>query len=170
MPYSLINLCSRLLTDNNLTIAFAECSTGGRITSDFSTVSDATSFLKGGLICFDNAMLEQLLSIPKEMIENYTPESSEVAEAITYGLRQVIDADIHIGITGLIKPAGNEHYEKPIGTMFVHSTFHGKFLFSKRYNFQGDASTIITQTTMQLAYQLRHELTSLLQSKVMVTQ
>ena len=163
MPYSLINLCARILLDNKLTIAIAECSTGGKITSNFSTVVDSAQFLKGGIVCYSSSNFYDPKLVSNELLENFSIDSPEIAESITQGLSKIIDADIHIGITGHTNEVSNAH--SPLGTMYMHATFHGTHLFSKRYSFQGETNTIITQTSMQLAYQLRDSLISLYEKK-----
>lgn len=84
--------CCCLLMDRHLNIAFAESATTGK-------------FLK-----------EDLLHVPHKLIEQFTAASEPVTEAIAVGLKQLINADIYIDITGLPSPGGSE---MPVDTMFV---------------------------------------------------
>ncbi len=51
--------CCELLLQNNLTIAFAESATAGRITSEFSLMHDAGKFLRGGFVCYNAGLKER---------------------------------------------------------------------------------------------------------------
>lgn len=146
-----LEVCGKLLIDQGLTLAFAESATAGRIASDFSLLTDAGKFLKGGLICYDAALKETLLNVPEEMIKTFTPESMEVTHAIAKGLIELIHADIHIGVTGLTCPGGSETKEKPVGTIFIHGLLHRKHLFSDRTVFEGTPEQIVDQAVRRTA-------------------
>src|SRR5690606_30231277 len=125
---------------------FAESATAGRVTSEFSLIPDSGKFLKGGFICYDACLKQDVLGVPEALISEYTPESAEVTAAIARGLSLLIPADIHIGITGLPAPGGSETPEKPVGTMFIHGIIKGNTtIFSARPVFQGTADEIILQ-------------------------
>lgn len=139
--------CAQLLREQQVTIAFAESATAGRIMSEFALAPDSGSFLKGGLVCYDACIKEDVLGVPAGLIDTYTPESAEVTEAIAQGLSRIIPADIHIGITGLTTPGGSETPEKPVGTMFVQGIVKGTTpVFADRRTFSGTPEEIILQT------------------------
>ena len=140
-----ITLLANQLIEKNLTIAFAESATAGRLCSEFSLVKNAGKFLKGGLACYDASLKEELLKVPKELIEKCTPESPEVTKAIADGLCHLIHTDIAVGITGLCDSGGSESPEKPVGTMFAHGNFRGEQLFAARKVFTGTPREVIDQ-------------------------
>lgn len=148
---SQLETCGKLLIDQGLTLAFAESATAGRIAADFSLLTDAGKFLKGGLICYDALLKETLLNVPEGMIKTFTPESMEVTHAIAKGLFELIPADIHIGVTGLTCPGGSETPEKPVGTIFIHCLLNRKTLFSDRKVFVGDPEEIVGQAVQRTA-------------------
>ncbi|RYG21353.1 MAG: CinA family protein [Chitinophagaceae bacterium] len=149
-----LHQCATLLIDQKLTIAFAESATAGRLAAEFSLVKDAGKFLKGGLICYDAYLKEDLLAVPHELIEKYTPESAEVTKAITRGLQKLIEADLHIGVTGLPAAGGSETAEKPVGTMFICGMHNGTEIFNKRITFDGNPEEIIVKTVSHTATML----------------
>lgn len=139
--------CGQLLRDKQLSVAFAESATAGRIMAEFAMVPDSGKFLKGGLVCYDACLKKDVLAVPEALIEQHTPESAEVTRAIAAGLSRIIDAEIYIGITGLTAPGGSETPEKPVGTMFVHGiTRNSKTIFAERQVFEGNPEEIILQT------------------------
>ncbi len=146
-----IERIARILIDKKLTIAFVESATAGRLTSEFSKPTDAGSYLKGAIVCYDACLKEDLLKVDQKLIEIFTPESPQVTEAITIGLSKLIRADIHIGVTGLPAPGGSETSEKPVGTMFIHALLHGKELFRERRVYIGQPEQIILSTVGHVA-------------------
>ena len=139
------------LIEKNISLSFAESATAGRITSSFSLIENSGQFLKGGIICYDACVKEDILMVDPDLIKKFTPESAEVTEAITHGVQAMIKADISIGITGLTRPGGSETYMKPVGTMFVHGVRNGKTIFKDRSVFGGTAEQIILKTTFLVA-------------------
>lgn len=148
----------RLLIESKLTLAFAESATAGRLSAEFSLIEDAGDFLKGGIACYDACVKESLLKVSHDLIEKFTPESMEVTKAITDGVRELIPADIHIGVTGLTCPGGSETKDKPVGTMFVYALKNGDLLFSERMNFSGERQEIVLHTVERTAVLLEKNL------------
>ena len=142
---------AKLLIGKNLSLAFAESATAGRASAEFSIACNAGKFLKGGFVCYDASLKTDFLAVPKELIDKFTPESMEVTKAIATGLGRIIDADIHIGITGLPCPGGSETPEKPVGTMFIYALLHGSLWFNERLEFAGSHQQIVEQTVIHLA-------------------
>ncbi|WP_316765383.1 CinA family protein [Pedobacter frigiditerrae] len=153
--------CSELLLEKELTVAFAESASAGRMVAEFAMVPNAGKFLKGGFVCYDACLKEDILKVPKELIEEFTPESPEVTKAITEGLTKLIKADIHIGVTGLPTPGGSETPEKPVGSMFICCIYKNKELFAERVVFDGEPEEIILRTVFHTAELLATKLHSL---------
>lgn len=120
MPSKLIHDCGRILKDHGLTIAFAESATAGRLASEFSLCADSGGVLKGGLVCYDAQVKENVLGIDPDLIQQFTPESEEVTRELAFRLRNLITSDVQVAVTGLTTPGGSETPQKPVGTIFIH--------------------------------------------------
>jgi len=158
---SAIDRTAKLLIKESLTISFAESATAGAATAEFSFAEHAGKFLKGGLICYNAFVKSDVLKVSPELFEKYSPESMEVTEAITRGLKDCIEADIYVGITGLPSPGGSENEEKPVGTMFIYACLQGQELFAEKKVFTGTHREIVSQTVshtaeLLLAYLIRN--------------
>jgi len=149
-----MDAAGKMLISKNLTIAFAESATAGRLSAEFSMIDNAGKFLKGGIACYDACLKEDLLQVDHALIKAYTPESMEVTRAISLGLSRLIPADIHIGITGLTTPGGSETKEKPVGTMFIYAVHQGELAFSQRFYFTGEREEIVSATVEACAAML----------------
>ncbi|MFA4867938.1 MAG: nicotinamide-nucleotide amidohydrolase family protein [Pedobacter sp.] len=156
-----VKRCGKLLIKHQLTIAFAESATAGRISAAFAMVPDAGKFLKGGIVCYDADLKCSLLDVPKQQLKEFTPESETVTRGITIGIQTLIPADIHIGCTGLTAPGGSETPGKPVGTMFLHGLQGQQQVLDERIVFQGAPDEIISQTITFLAKHLHQYLKNL---------
>jgi len=117
-------------------------------------------YTHGCIVCYDVSVKENLLGVPKEVIEKYTPESAEVTEQLAVGLRKLIPSDVLVAVTGLAAPGGSETEEKPVGTMFVHGFFKDKSWNLKLY-FDDEPEQVILKTIDAIAAFLLKELTVL---------
>ena len=109
-----IESVAKILISNKLTIAFAESATAGRACAEFAMACDAGKFLKGGFVCYDASLKSDVLNVPQQMIEIYTPESMEVTAAIAEGLNQLIPADLYMGLRDYLVPAGVKQKKNPL--------------------------------------------------------
>lgn len=150
MPSTIVMQCGKALSERQLTIAFVESATAGRLAAEFSMCPESGSILKGGLVCYDASLKESILHVPKDMIRRFTPESAEVTRELAERLQTYIPADIHIAVTGLTCPGGSETPEKPVGTMFVHLCTRGKSL-AIRDIFSGKPEEIVLQCIDRIA-------------------
>jgi nicotinamide-nucleotide amidase len=157
MAESKISVCSILMAQQRLTIAFAESATAGWLCSEFALTEESGKVLKGGIACYDASLKVSLLGVPQELIDEYTPESMEVTREMAYRLKEMIDADIQVTVTGLTTPGGSETPEKPVGTMFVFALVRGGEA-SFRKVFSGSCEEVIHQTIEATAELLIQEL------------
>lgn len=157
MPSQLIQECSKLLSDKKLTIAFAESATAGRLSAEFALIPDCGQILKGGIVCYDACVKQDILGVPESLVKKHTPESAEVTAEMARRLRNFIKADIYIAITGLTMPGGSETKEKPVGTMFIHALIRGNSV-PVREVFKGTPEEIVMQTVDRAGTLLINEL------------
>ena len=159
-----ITLCSARIAEKGLKIALAESATAGWVASEFSLVPESGQIFLGGIVCYDAGAKEELFDIPKEVIEEFTPESAEVTRMISERLCKYFKSDISVGITGLTTPGGSETEEKPVGTMFIHITLPDNHYCAHREVFEGGPEDIISQATERIG-QLLCELVNNIPSK-----
>ena len=151
MPSVILKECCELLKAEHLTVIFAESATAGRLCYEFSLTEQAGSFLKGSLVSYNADVKQDNLHVQRKLIDIYSPESAEVTEAMTEGLKLLFPADIYVSVTGLISPGGSETEEKPVGTMFVHGKYKDK-VFTDRTVYHGGPEEIVMQTVDRVAF------------------
>ncbi|WAC13484.1 CinA family protein [Dyadobacter pollutisoli] len=157
MPSQNILNCSKALAEQELTLAFVESATAGRLAAEFSLTPDSGKILMGGLVCYDANLKIEILRVPKELIEGFTPESAEVTKELAERLQTYIPADIHVAITGLTTPGGSETPEKPVGTIFIYAIVKGKPI-ALREVFQGGPEQIVLQAVDRVALLLHDQI------------
>ncbi|MCF2446686.1 nicotinamide-nucleotide amidohydrolase family protein [Dyadobacter sp. CY345] len=157
MPSQLIIDCCKLLKEKGLTIAFAESVTAGRLAAEFSLAEDSGSVLKGGLVCYDAEVKEDVLGITAEYIEEFTPESAEVTKELAVRLKKLIRSDIQVAVTGLTTSGGSESSRKPVGTIFLHLIIKDNSI-AVREVFDGTPEEIVLMTVDLAAKTIINEL------------
>ena len=120
MPSKKVLECYQLLAAKKYTIAFAESASGGRMCSEFSLSPESGTILIGGIVSYDASVKENILKVPHQLIEKYTPESAEVTQSLAECSKKFFKPDVMVAVTGLTTAGGSETSEKPVGTMFFH--------------------------------------------------
>jgi nicotinamide-nucleotide amidase len=120
MPSEIVIKCSKAIADKGWNIAFAESVTAGRMSAEFSMTKNSGQILRGGIVCYNVFVKEQIINVPHAMIEKYTPESAEVTQMLAQKTAKIFNAKITVAVTGLCSPGGSESKEKPVGTIFFH--------------------------------------------------
>jgi nicotinamide-nucleotide amidase len=150
MPSNLVLESSKILSLNKLTISFAESASAGSLCAAYALTPESGKILKGGIVCYDAILKEQIFKIPASLIKKYTPESAEVTEQLSIRLKKLINSDFHIAMTGLTTDRGSETKEKPVGTTFIHILFRDKSV-GVREVYKGSPEEIIGQTIDRVA-------------------
>lgn len=114
----------RLLEQNPKTFAAAESCTGGYIAKRFTDLPGASRFFKGGMTTYTNEAKARLLGIDPALIQEKGAVSYEVAKAMAESCRELLGADIGLGVTGLAGPDGDGVHE--VGTVFVSMAVEGQ--------------------------------------------
>jgi PncC family amidohydrolase len=109
----------RRLVDRRWQMAAAESCTGGMVGHVITQVPRSSDHFLGGVISYSDAVKEDLLGVPGELIERVGAVSAEVAEAMTDGaLERFPVARLAVAVTGIAGPDGGSE-AKPVGLTYV---------------------------------------------------
>lgn len=109
----------RVLVRHGWQMASAESCTGGLIGHVITQIPKSSDHYLGGIISYSNAVKDELLGVPEELLERVGAVSAEVAEAMTTGaLERFPVARIAVAVTGIAGPDGGSE-EKPVGLTYV---------------------------------------------------
>ncbi|ANF81732.1 damage-inducible protein CinA [Acinetobacter sp. NCu2D-2] len=152
---SIIKQCCAELEQLTLKIAFIESASSGYLCNQISIYKNSgAEILLGGLVSYDANIKQQILHIPQTLIEQYTPESAEVTQAMAERGKVLFkDADLVVACTGLLKPGGSATAEKPEGTFFICINYHNRF-YPFRYLINGTAQQRLDALTKLMAQEI----------------
>lgn len=106
-----------LLDDKSWKIATAESCTGGQLAARLTERPGSGDRMRGGLVVYENDVKTTVARIDAALIEQHGAVSKEVAEALADAAREVVGAEVGVGITGIAGPTGGTK-EKPVGTVW----------------------------------------------------
>ena len=133
------------------TLVTAESLTGGGIGAVLTAVPGASAVYKGGVISYTDEVKREVLGVPRAYLTTYGAVSAPVAEAMAVGVRDTLDADIAVSVTGLAGPGGDE-FGNPVGTVFIGFA-DASGVSVGEYHFSGDREAVRNQT-IETALQL----------------
>ncbi len=144
------------LKKKSLTISVAESCTGGKIASVITRTPGASSFFKGGLVCYSKSSKVNILKIPENLIESKGLVSEEIASKMAINTKTFFNSNIAISVTGNAGPTRGD-LEKEIGTVFIGiaKSFRVKVF---KFSFSGDRDEIINNAVNQSFMLLHTEL------------
>ena len=143
------------LRENRLTIATAESCTWGNIAHLLTSVPGSSAYFQGSVIAYQNSVKTGVLNVESGVINNYGAVSKEVVEQMARGVRERLNADSAIAISGIAGPDGGTA-EKPVGTTWI-AVSYGDRAYAEKFPFGGTRDRIIDQasyTGMQLLRRL----------------
>ncbi len=143
---------SKLLFNSKLTVSVAESCTGGLLGAALTSVSGSSVYFAGGFQTYSNSSKINLLKIPEDIIDTYGAVSYETAILMAKNVKDILNTDIGIAITGIAGPNGGSDL-KPVGTVYIgysdkYDTDAKKFVFSKDRALNRDNS--VTQALLIL--------------------
>ncbi len=137
-------LCSDVLKAlHDKTLVTAESCTGGGIGAALTAVPGSSAVYKGGIISYCNALKESALGVDHQLLEANGAVSAPVAEAMARGVRNALEADVSVSVTGLAGPDGDD-YGNPVGTVYI-GYCDAKHCFSHEFYFGGDRESVRNQ-------------------------
>jgi len=107
-----------LLRRKGLSLATAESCTGGLLSSLITDVPGSSDYFRGGVVAYSNAVKEEVLGVPAEILRTVGAVSRECALAMAQGVRRLLGADLGLSTTGIAGPGGGTPV-KPVGLVYV---------------------------------------------------
>ena len=142
---SILESLHDLCVSKGISVAVAESCTSGLIASKLTLKSGSSSFFKGGIIAYQNAIKIKILGVDEQAILQYTEVSTEVVKQMAEGVRKSFFADYSIATSGYAGPSGGTN-NNSIGTVFIAiSSVSGVDV--ERFIFSGDRQSIVNQSS-----------------------
>ncbi|NDV95429.1 CinA family nicotinamide mononucleotide deamidase-related protein [Dysgonomonas sp. 521] len=121
------------LFEKGLTLATAESCTGGNIAHMITSVAGSSNYFKGSVVSYANETKVNILQVSQEALNRFGAVSEAVAIEMARGAQRVLNVDCSIAITGIAGPDGGTD-EKPVGTVWICTTYKDKYV-ARKYQF-----------------------------------
>ena len=102
----------------NKTLALAESCTGGWVSKLITDVSGASAVYQGGICSYSNEVKMKVLGVKKETLDSFGAVSEQVAVQMAEGVKNALNSDVGIGITGIAGPL-SDNTNKPVGLIYI---------------------------------------------------
>lgn len=122
-----------LLIDRGMTITAAESLTGGAFLSELTGDTAASTIMEGGIVTYSEDKKHRVLKVRKQTLEKYGVVSAECAIEMAEKARELFDADIGVGLTGVAGPSSLEDHIP--GTVYIGIAFKNKQSYAKYFHF-----------------------------------
>lgn len=115
---SLDAVVGRLLRKRKATVATAESCTGGLLAGRLTDRGGSSDYFIAGYVTYSPRQKQEILGVPKEVIEKYTAVSEPVARAMADGARARAGSTWALSVTGYAGPTGGTDFD-PVGTVYI---------------------------------------------------
>lgn len=119
------------LLEKGLTLGTAESCTGGNIAHLITSIAGSSHYFKGSVVSYANEAKIKALHVSEEALQKFGAVSEAVSIEMARGAQNVLNVDCSIATTGIAGPDGGTE-EKPVGTIWICTTYKDKYL-TKRY-------------------------------------
>jgi nicotinamide-nucleotide amidase len=135
------SIIGNLLLQHGLTLAVAESCTAGFLSKVITDVPGSSRYYLGGVVAYSNAIKKNILNVSVETLDTYGAVSGETALEMARGVKEKLQSDIALSITGIAGPEGGTE-EKAVGTVFICFYRNGKSFKVEKNEFSGDREMV----------------------------
>ncbi len=107
-----------ILKEKGQRISTAESCTAGYISNLLTSVPGSSDYFEGGIVVYSNRAKINVLGVEKELIDEHTEVSGEVARRMAERVKEIMGTEYSIATTGYADPKGFGTEENPAGTIY----------------------------------------------------
>ncbi|MGB0369441.1 MAG: CinA family nicotinamide mononucleotide deamidase-related protein, partial [Flavobacteriales bacterium] len=152
------NVVGELLRQKKSTVSTAESCTGGLIAHKLTSVSGSSDYFLGSVVAYANEVKMESLGVESETLNQFGAVSEEVVIQMAEGVKQAMNTDYSIAISGVAGPTGGTD-EKPVGTVWIavsgpNETKTKKYQFghNRKRNIEMSANTALNMLRKELNF------------------
>jgi nicotinamide-nucleotide amidase len=109
-------VAGKLLIAHQWTLGVMESLTGGLLASMITDVPGGSSYFVGGIVTYTTE-LKVRMGVPQDILDRYGAVSEQTARAMAHAVRERLNTDFGIGVTGVAGPTKQE--DRPVGTAYI---------------------------------------------------
>jgi nicotinamide-nucleotide amidase len=139
---ALVTRIAELAASAGVHIAVAESLTGGMLSSALAEAPAASSWFRGAVVAYASDVKHRVLGVPPGPVV-----SAQAAAAMAGGVRELLDADVAVALTGAAGPDGQDGW--PAGTVFLALAAGGPTQVEHRHWDRDDPAEVCAQAVLQ---------------------
>lgn len=128
-----------------ITIGTAESITAGAVAARLAKPAGASAYLQGGIVSYAYEVKENILKVPRAVLDNPGAVSDECARRMAMGANNALGSTIAVSTTGIAGPAGGTQRKK-VGLVYIAIAGPGGTL-CEEHVFPGDRDEITRAST-----------------------
>jgi PncC family amidohydrolase len=105
-----------MMKERGLTLAVMESCTGGLLSDTITNVPGSSAYFRGGVVSYATDVKE-MMGVAPAIIGEYGVVSAQTAAAMAAAIRERLEADIGIGVTGVAGPEPQDGV--PVGQVYI---------------------------------------------------
>ena len=113
-----IQIFAMLGDQRKITISTAESITAGAVAARLARPAGASAYLQGGIVSYAYEVKEQILKVPRTVLDNPGAVSDECARRMAIGANQALGSTVAVSTTGIAGPAGGTQ-RKQVGLVYI---------------------------------------------------
>jgi nicotinamide-nucleotide amidase len=139
--------------EKQLHIVTAESCTGGLIAGLLTEIPGSSDVVERGFVTYSNEAKEELLGVPRQMLESHGAVSEPVARAMAQGALKNARAQRSIAVTGIAGPGGGTA-QKPVGLVYIAVARPEGDVMTREYRFGDIGRDKVRLATIEKALRL----------------
>ncbi|MBQ7336843.1 MAG: nicotinamide-nucleotide amidohydrolase family protein [Clostridia bacterium] len=107
-----------LLIERGMTVSCAESCTGGLLSAALTSVPGCSAVFPGGCVTYADEIKHRMLGVRRKSLKLHGAVSPQVAAEMAVGMRQHLNTDYALSVTGYAGPGGGTEQD-PVGTVYI---------------------------------------------------
>lgn len=153
---------SMLGEQQDISIGTAESITAGAVAARLASPAGASAYLQGGIVSYAYEVKEQVLGVPRAVLDNPGAVSDECARRMAMGAREVLGSTIAVSTTGIAGPSGATT-RKLVGLVYI-AISGPSGTYCEEHIFPGDRAAVTQASTDRAVKMLADYLTDYMNS------
>lgn len=133
------------LSEMHKTLSIAESCTGGKIAELITGNPGASKYFKGSIVSYATQAKENVLNIPKALIEQHSVISHQVAESMAKNVKKMFSTDFAVATTGNAGPTKGDA-DAEVGTVII-AIATANTVYSEQYAFGNGRVKVINKAS-----------------------
>ncbi len=131
----------KILQQRRLSVVTAESCTGGGIARVITDEPGSSGWFERGFVTYSNLSKEEILGVPRSLIETHGAVSEEVVLAMARGALVHSNGDVSMSVSGVAGPDGGTP-DKPVGTVWIGWGLGEDVAEAQCFHFPGDRDEV----------------------------